>query len=181
MKLVTTLLLIFFIIFRNSFTIIKGKRDKELVTSFIYWGRKIIEIFISFIIPIFLLLEIFQTNIIVSTYYIGVALSVFGILIMIWTRITRSKDWGFMGDDSGETLFTKGPYGLVRHPYYTGSIFVGVGIYLQLNYIFALLMLPVIIFIVYVTKKEDIFLEKRFGMEFIKYRNKVKALIPFIF
>lgn len=181
MKLVTLILLLLFIVFRNSFTLIQGKRDRKKVTLFIYWGRKFIEIFICFVFPVLLLLEIFETNISSTLYYFGVILSVVGILLMVWTRITRNKDWGFMGDDSGDTLFIHGPYKIIRHPYYTGSILTGVGIYLQLNYVFVALMIPVIIFIVYVTKQEDIFLEKKFGEEFIQYKKNVKALFPFVY
>lgn len=181
MKLITASLLLLFIIFRNSFTVISGKRERKKVTMFIYWGRKIIEIFISFVVPVLLLLEIFETNISNPPYYLGVILSVTGILLMVWTRITRNKDWGFMGDDSGETLFIKGPYKLVRHPYYTGSLLTGIGIYLQLNYIFLVLMIPIILFIIFVIRKEDSFLLEKFGIEFIEYKSKVKALIPFIF
>lgn len=100
---------------------------------------------------------------------------------MVWTRIVRNKDWGFMGDDADSTLFINGPYKFIRHPYYTGSVLTGIGIYLQLNYIFVILMIPVIIFIIYVTKKEDVFLEKKFGEEFKQYKNNVKSLIPFIY
>lgn len=63
MKLITLTILIAFIVFRNSFTLLKGKRDRKLVTVFIYAGRKFIEVFISFLIPILLLLEVIQTNI----------------------------------------------------------------------------------------------------------------------
>ncbi len=181
MKLITLALLALFIIFRNSFTLIQGKRDRKMVTLFIYWGRKFIEIFISFIAPLLLLLEIFKTDIINPLYYGGVVLSAIGISLMVWTRITRNKDWGYMGDDSGNTLFINGPYKYIRHPYYTGSILTGIGIYLQLNYIFAVLMLPVIFFIIYVVKKEDAFLEKKFGESFVEYKKQVKALFPLIY
>lgn len=153
MKLLTIILLFGFIIFRNSFTLIKGKRDRKMVTLFIYWGRKTIEIFISFLVPILLLSEVIKTNTTNNIYYLGVLLSVLGLSLMIWTRFNRNKDWGFMGDDSGDVLFTNGPYKFTRHPYYVGAALTGVGIYLQLNYWLSLLMIPVITFMLYVIKK----------------------------
>lgn len=180
MKLVTLILLLFFIVFRNSFTLVQGKRDRRMVTLFIYWGRKFIEIFISFLVPILLLLEIIKTNISNPVYYFGVVLSVFGLGFMVWTRFNRDKDWGFMGDDSGDTLFTGGPYKFTRHPYYIGAILAGVGIYFQLNYWLAFLMIPVIFFILYVIKKEDNFLEKKFGGTYSEYKKKV-GIFPWFY
>ncbi|MEN9614473.1 MAG: Phospholipid methyltransferase [Candidatus Parcubacteria bacterium] len=85
-----------------------------------------------------------------------------------------------MGDDSGETLFTGGPYRFTRHPYYAGAILVGIGLYLQLNYWLALLMIPVAIFIAHVIKKEDVFLEQRFGQTFVDYKKKT-GVVPWFY
>lgn len=85
-----------------------------------------------------------------------------------------------MGDDSGDVLFTDGPYKFTRHPYYVGAMLAGIGIYLQLNYWLTLLMLPVVLFMLYVIKKEDEFLEKRFGNAYSKYKRKV-GIIPWFY
>lgn len=151
-----------------------------MVTSFVYWGRKFIEIFISFLIPILLILEIIETNTINSVYYLGVFCSLLGLSLMVWTRFNRNKDWGFMGDDSGNVLFTDGPYKFTRHPYYVGAILAGIGIYLQLNYLLVILMLPVIFFVLYIIKREDKFLENKFGSVYLDYKNKV-GVIPWFY
>ncbi len=173
MKSITLIILLAFIIFRNSFTTLQGKRDRTRVTSFIYWGRKLIEIFVSFLIPILLLLEIIKTDIYIPFYYTGILLSVTGLSFMMWTRFNRNRDWGFMGDDSGDRLFTEGPYRFTRHPYYVGAVLAGIGIYLQLNYILTILMLPTILFMLHVIKKEDYFLENKFGSKYSEYKQKV--------
>ncbi len=85
-----------------------------------------------------------------------------------------------MGDDSGDTLFTGGPYKFTRHPYYIGAILTGVGIYLQLNYWLVFLMAPVIFFILHVIKKEDHFLERKFGATYSEYKKRV-GLIPWFY
>ena len=85
-----------------------------------------------------------------------------------------------MGDDSGDVLFTNGPYKFTRHPYYVGAALTGIGIYLQLNYGLALLMLPVIIFMLYVIKREDSFLENKFGNRYTEYKSKV-GIIPWFY
>lgn len=172
MQLLSLLILVTFVVLRNSFTIFNGKRDRTKVTSFIYWGRKLIEIAISFVVPALLLLGVIPIKTFSVLYILGVLLSLKGLVFMLWTRLCRNTDWGFMGDDSGETLFTGGPYRYTRHPYYAGAILVGIGLYLQLNYWLALLMIPVVFFIAYVIKKEDVFLEQRFGQTFIDYKKK---------
>src|SRR3989344_1456226 len=173
MKLTTFALLLLFIAFRNSFTLLQGKRSRKKMTAFIYWGRKIIEIVISFAIPILLLTEVIKTDIQPFPYYLGILLSIAGLLLMAWTRFYRNKDWGFMGDDAGETLFTKGPYGLTRHPYYVGAFLAGVGIYLQLNWAFTLLIIPVGFFMLYAAGKEDAFLMGKFDKKYAAYKKKV--------
>ena len=96
---------------------------------------------------------------------------------MFLTRLNRKKDWGFMGDKTGESLFTNGIYSVTRHPYYVGAILLGVGVYFVLNSYFVLLMIPVIIFLVKVINNEDKYLLERFGDQFIEYKKKV-GIIP---
>ncbi len=146
------------------------------MTAFIYWGRKIIEIVISFAIPILLLTEVIKTDIRPFPYYLGILFSIAGLLLMIWTRFYRNKDWGFMGDDAGGTLFTKGPYGITRHPYYIGAFLAGVGIYLQLNYAFVILMILVALFMIHAARKEDDFLMGKFDKKYAAYKKKVGIL-----
>jgi protein-S-isoprenylcysteine O-methyltransferase Ste14 len=180
MKIITLIILLTFIIFRNSFTLLKGKRKRVSVTTFIYLGRKMIEIFVYLLIPILLLMELLKTNIYPPVYFLGLGLSILGLGFMVWTRLYRNKDWGFMGDEAGNSLFTHGAYRFTRHPYYIGAILVGIGLYLQLNYFLVILMLPVVFFILYVIKKEDAYLQEQFGQEYIAYKNKV-GIIPWFY
>ncbi len=180
MKLLSLLILVAFVVLRNSFTIFNGKRDRRRVTAFIYAGRKLIEIAICFGVPGLLLFGVIPQKTFSVLYVLGILLSLKGLFFMLGTRLSRSKDWGFMGDDSGETLFTGGPYAYTRHPYYAGAILVGVGLYFQLNYWLALLMIPVIFFIAYVIKKEDAFLAQRFGQAFVDYKKKV-GVFPWLY
>ena len=95
---------------------------------------------------------------------------------MFWTRLYRKTDWGFMGDDVGTILFTKGPYAITRHPYYLGSITFGFGIYLILNSWLIIMMVPVILFIRNAIKNEENFMKDKFGQEWIIYHNKVNII-----
>ena len=127
-----------------------------------------------------LLLEIIKTNIYLPTYILGLGISTLGLWLMVWTRLYRNKDWGFMGDQAGGDLFTQGAYRFTRHPYYIGAILVGIGLYLQLNYLLVILMIPVVFFILYVIKKEDAYLQHQFGQKYLVYKGKV-GIIPWFY
>ncbi len=92
----------------------------------------------------------------------------------LYTWATECQERG-----AGEVLFTKGIYGVTRHPYYVGAILVGLGIYLILNSWFILIMLPIILFVNKVIKKEDQYLFEKFKDEWKNYKNKV-GIIPFV-
>ena len=130
--------------------------------------------------PALILLELIDMQTNTYLYNIGILVSIFGLLLMILTRLNRSTDWGFMGGIPGNDLFTNGPYRFTRHPYYIGAILVGTGLYLQLNYFFVILIIPVMIFIMYVIKKEEDFLEKEFGTKYTEYKKKV-GIFPWLY
>jgi protein-S-isoprenylcysteine O-methyltransferase Ste14 len=150
------------------------------ITSFVYWGRKVIEIIIYFVIPALILFEIIDMHTSLVLSWLGITLSIIGLCLMIWTRFNRDKDWGFMGDESSDILFTSGPYVFSRHPYYAGAILVALGIYLQLNYYLVILLIPAIVFIIHVIRKEDAFLEEKFGSQFTDYKKRV-GVIPWFY
>ncbi len=53
----------------------------------------------------------------------GLALTVAGCLFAIWARITLGGNWsGRVTVKEGHELIVKGPYGLARHPIYSGIL-----------------------------------------------------------
>lgn len=186
-KITAAIVLCVFCIGRFGWSRIKGKRERKNVSSDVVSVRFTIQLFASGIIPGLLILNIFDISKLtmithssnVGLYLIGLIASLLGITLMFFTRFHRQKDWGFMGDNAGEVLFTKGIYGVTRHPYYVGAILVGLGIYLILNSWFILIMLPIILFVNKVIKKEDQYLFEKFKDEWKNYKNKV-GIIPFV-
>lgn len=180
MKIFTAILLIIFFILRNSFTLFLGKRDKKRITFFIFMMRKIIEIIILFLIPILIIFGFIKSYTDIYIFLIGTIISIIGLFLMAWTRFGRKRDWGFMGDDSGELLFINGPYNVSRHPYYIGAILFAVGLYAQLNYFLILLTIPAIFFIFHVIKKEELFLADKFGRTWEEYKTRV-GIFPWFY
>lgn len=81
----------------------------------------------------------------------------------------------------GQTLLTRGPYAIVRHPVYLASVlqYLGAGLALQ-NWILVICALLVFAFWKRVADDEDRLLLGHFGEPFKKYRRRVPQLIPFI-
>ena len=101
---------------------------------------------------------------------IGLTLVLAGTLLRFWARgyFVKSR------------LFTTGPYGMVRHPLYLGSLLAVVGVLFQLNGWFNwALVLPVFaVFHAAAIVYEERSLERRFAKQWHPYRVTTPVLIP---
>ncbi|MEK6921971.1 MAG: isoprenylcysteine carboxylmethyltransferase family protein, partial [Nanoarchaeota archaeon] len=80
-------------------------------------------------------------------------------------------------------LITKGPYAYVRHPIYSAGILKAFGFVLVTNSflgLFALLFL-LIPALLYRLRVEEKVLVGHFGQVYLRYKKRVKAIIPYIF
>jgi protein-S-isoprenylcysteine O-methyltransferase Ste14 len=78
-------------------------------------------------------------------------------------------------------LVTSGVYGMCRHPVYSAwLVFFVPGIALLINS-WALLSAPFVMYLLVraLVKKEDIYLEENFGQEYLSYKHKVPAILPY--
>ena len=185
-KITAIVFLLIFFLGRFLWSFIKGKRVKTNVSNGIVNGRFWITLVVYVLLPLVLIFNLFgflDTTTFSSNrllvYIIGLSLSICGIVLMFLARLHRERDWGFMGDNAGDILFTQGIYSITRHPYYIGAIFLGLGIYFVLNSWLILFMFPVILFVKNVIKSEDKFLYEKFQNKWNGYRQKV-GIFPFI-
>jgi protein-S-isoprenylcysteine O-methyltransferase Ste14 len=79
----------------------------------------------------------------------------------------------------GRVLLTKGLYGVSRHPQYLGIFLWTLGFAISgwrlINY---LMWLTLCYSYLFLAEYEEIELEKKFGQEYIHYKNKVSFMIP---
>jgi protein-S-isoprenylcysteine O-methyltransferase Ste14 len=114
------------------------------------------------------------------------AWTVGGILVFCGAVLTGSavlkfKDAGttVRPDRAASTLVIAGPYKITRNPMYLGLAFVYAGIAIAGQSVWALILLAVVLIIVQrgAIEPEEAFLEKRFGADYLSYKEKVRRWI----
>lgn len=76
-------------------------------------------------------------------------------------------------------LVTSGPYRLTRNPMYLGMAVLYVALALALGVIWALAVLPFVIFAVdrLVIAREEPYLERKFGEQYRQYKGRVRRWV----
>jgi protein-S-isoprenylcysteine O-methyltransferase Ste14 len=125
--------------------------------------------------------ELYTTN--DWTNVIGVIFCGFGILFAIWSRNVLGRNWsGKVMIQNKHSLITSGPYGLVRHPQYTGFLSALFGTALVFGQIFGFIWCIFLMFgLIIKAKQEEKILVNEFSKEYPEYKKKVKMIIPYIF
>jgi protein-S-isoprenylcysteine O-methyltransferase len=117
------------------------------------------------------------------TSIVGVSLCGLGIGFAIWARNILGRNWsGKVMLQKEHSLIKEGPYGLVRHPQYTGLLLALLGTALVLGQVFGFVWtLFLTIGIIAKSKKEEKILAGKFPNEYQEYKQKVRMIIPFIY
>lgn len=115
-------------------------------------------------------------------------LSVFiaGLIIIVIAQIFRfyaaSYLWGRQAVSKPEADFlcTSGPYAHLRHPFYLGNLFIGIGLCLTINEWYAYILFLISYIFVYsvIMPYEEKFLENKFGERYLKYESQTKRFMP---
>ena len=117
-----------------------------------------------------------------AVYWVGLLVTAAGIAFSIWARVNLGRNWsGLVTVKDDHELIRSGPYGLVRHPIYTGLLLSVLGTAVAFgewrgSIAFALLTVSFVIKL----RVEERFMSETFGEQYQRYRAKVPALIPFI-
>jgi protein-S-isoprenylcysteine O-methyltransferase len=113
---------------------------------------------------------------------LGIALCGLGIGFAMWGRSILGKNWsGKVMIQKKHILIKEGPYGLVRHPQYTGTLLALLGTALILGQIFGFVWYLFLAFgLIVKSKQEEKILANEFPKEYLEYKQKVKMIVPFI-
>lgn len=113
---------------------------------------------------------------------LGLALTIAGVAFAIWARVIIGKNWSAaVTVKADHELVRRGPYSLVRHPIYTGALVALMGTAVTFGLVRALLAFLVAGLALWLkSRREELLMVDQFGAEYLEYKNKVKALIPFV-
>ena len=112
---------------------------------------------------------------------IGTLVFATGIAVAIWARVILGRNWGMPTTQRLEPeLITAGPYGVIRHPIYTGILLGVVGTGLVINYIGLGIAVIVGVYFLWAATVEERNLTATFPTAYPEYRKHTKMLIPFV-
>jgi protein-S-isoprenylcysteine O-methyltransferase Ste14 len=111
---------------------------------------------------------------------IGISLVVlWAVLGLLTTRLFVRAKTNILPAKPASTLLVSGPYRWTRNPIYLGFVIFYVGVTFWINSIWPLLLLPIVLLVVtrYVIAREERYLERRFGADYLRYKARVRRWI----
>jgi protein-S-isoprenylcysteine O-methyltransferase Ste14 len=113
---------------------------------------------------------------------LGAALTFIGLAFSVWARFTLADNWSSdVQVKRGHELIVEGPYRWVRHPIYTGLILAFVGTALAVGEWRAVLGVAFAALAFWRKLSiEEKAMRGEFGEAYVRYAERVPALIPFV-
>jgi protein-S-isoprenylcysteine O-methyltransferase Ste14 len=117
-----------------------------------------------------------------ALYWVAIALVACGLGFSCWARVHLGEYWsGHVTLKPGHRLIQTGPYGIVRHPIYSGILLAFIGTALAVDRVSGVASVAIVL---YATLPkiwlEERWLTEEFGEEYERYRKEVKALVPLV-
>jgi protein-S-isoprenylcysteine O-methyltransferase Ste14 len=115
--------------------------------------------------------------------FLGVGVCTVGIAFCFWARWTLGGNWsGTVTLKKGHELIQRGPYGLARHPMYTGILTGLLGAALTIGKVGNFYGVALLIFaMIRKMGMEEAYMAGHFGRRYWDYSKKVKRLIPYVY
>jgi protein-S-isoprenylcysteine O-methyltransferase Ste14 len=101
----------------------------------------------------------------------------------IWARRTLAGNWSSLPVlKKDHDLVQDGPYKFVRHPIYTGFLLMFLGTALAIGRLGGFIGFAVCFMGFWIKlRQEEALMIKRFRGNYLSYKKRVKALIPYLF
>jgi protein-S-isoprenylcysteine O-methyltransferase Ste14 len=113
--------------------------------------------------------------------WLGLALSVVGVAFSLWAIAALGRHYDLVLEvHEDHELIRGGPYGLVRHPVYTGLALHFAALCLATGNLLLILGTLLVSYPSFYlrARAEEILLRERFGTEYEKYAREVPMLVP---
>lgn len=115
------------------------------------------------------------------TAWAGAALSVAGLLVALWARLTLGRNWSSDVTFKQDHQLTRtGPYRFARHPIYTGILLLWLGVVVAVGQWRDILGLAITCVGFWIKLKQEESVMLRHFPEYADYRKQVKAIVPFV-
>ena len=117
------------------------------------------------------------------SFWIGAAVTVGGMLFAVWARRYLGRNWSqAVSIKQGHELITTGPYGLVRHPIYTGILTGFLGTAIALSQVRGFIGFVLIFLVLWPKLRlEEEWMRSQFGETYATYARQTAALVPYLF
>src|SRR6185369_11004178 len=115
--------------------------------------------------------------------WLGLSIMVFGLGLRFWSmRVLGRYYTRTLRVAEQQAIVTQGPYRIIRHPGYLGTICVWMGFALAVGNWLALIIHAILLLGVYGyrIRSEEAMLIDTFGIEYQEYCNQTWRLVPFI-
>jgi len=114
--------------------------------------------------------------------WIGIAIGAVGLAIRIWSMRVLGRDYTrSLRTRDQQSVVDRGPYRLVRHPGYLGSVLVWAGSRLAVNWVIAIATAVVLVGVyAYRIRAEERMLDEHFGTAYRDYKAHTWRLVPFV-
>lgn len=113
---------------------------------------------------------------------VGLVLFALGLGFAVWARVHIARNWGTpMTQKDEPELVTSGPYGLVRHPIYSGILVAGLGTSVALSWVWLAAVVLAGVYFIYSATVEERYLTEQFPDEYPAYKRSTKMLVPYVF
>jgi len=116
-------------------------------------------------------------------FWLGATITVGGLLFAVWAREHLGRNWSnSVSIKEDHELITSGPYGVVRHPIYTGILAGFLGLAIAISEVRGFVVF-VVFFLMFWAKlrKEEQWMRSLFGETYAKYVHRTAALVPYVF
>jgi protein-S-isoprenylcysteine O-methyltransferase Ste14 len=112
----------------------------------------------------------------------GLALTAAGIGFAIWARLWIGRNWSSaVTIKEQHELIQNGPYRFVRHPIYSGLLLAFLGTAIVHGEVRGLVGFPLAVLgWGFKLRMEETFMVQQFGNAYLDYKQRVKALVPFV-
>lgn len=114
---------------------------------------------------------------------VGLVLGVVSVLFLYWSARELGEAYSYtveVQEDQG--LVTSGPYALVRHPIYTGTVlFLFAQGLVSDNWLFFVILVLLVPYLLVRIGREEEMLVGEFGDRYREYMRRSKKLVPYVY